>query len=48
MLLVLVSIGFFVIMNPQLFFELSLLWIFGASMGTLLTLEIGIKWQLAR
>lgn len=46
LLLVLVSIGFFVIMNPQLFFELSLLWISGASFGTLFTLEIGTKWQL--
>lgn len=46
LLLVLVSIGFFAIMNSQLFFELSLLWILGASSGTLLTLEIGTKWQL--
>lgn len=44
--LVLGSIGFFVIMNPQLFFELSLLWILGTILGASITLEIGAKLQL--
>lgn len=44
--IVLASIGFFLIMNPQLFFELSLLWIVGAICGATVTLEIGTKFQL--
>lgn len=46
--IVLASIGFFVIMNPQLFFELSLLWIIGAISGAIITLEIGTKLQLSK
>lgn len=46
--IVLSSIGFFVIMNPPLFFELSLLWISGAIIGAGLTLEVGTKLQLVR
>ena len=44
--IVLASIGFFVIMNPQLFFELSLLWITGAIFGATTILEIGTEIQL--
>ena len=44
--IVLASIGFFVIMNPQLFFELSILWIIGAVSGAFITLEVGTKMQL--
>lgn len=44
--IVLVSLGFFLIMNPELFFRLSLLWIIGATLGASLTLEIGTKLQL--
>lgn len=46
--IVLASIGFFVIMNPQLFFELSLLWIIGAISGATITLEVGVKLQLTK
>ena len=46
MIFVLASIGFFVIMNPQLFFELSILWIIGAVSGAFITLEVGTKMQL--
>jgi hypothetical protein len=35
------SIGFFSIMNPNVFLELSLLWLLGAAMGVIFTLEIG-------
>ncbi len=45
---ILISIGFFAIMSPQIFFELSLLWIFGATIGATLALEIGIRLQLAK
>jgi hypothetical protein len=37
--LLLSSIGFFGIMNPNLFLEFSLLWLLGAVMGITLTLE---------
>jgi hypothetical protein len=37
--LILSSIGFFGIMNPNLFLEFSLLWLLGAVMGITLTLE---------
>lgn len=37
--LLLSSIGFFGIMNPNLFLEFSLLWLLGAIMGITLTLE---------
>lgn len=46
--IVLTSIGFFVIMNPQLFFELSILWILGAMSGAFVTLEIGASIQLRK
>jgi hypothetical protein len=39
--LLLSSIGFFSIMNPNVFLELSLLWLLGAAMGVIFTLEIG-------
>lgn len=44
--IVLVSLGFFLIMNPELFLKLSFLWIIGATLGASLTLEIGTKLQL--
>lgn len=46
--ILLVSIGFFSIMNTQLFFELSFLWIFGASAGAMLVLEVGTKIRLTK
>lgn len=46
--LVLLSIGFFAIMSPQVFFELTLLWIIGASIGATLGLELGIRLQSAK
>lgn len=38
--LLLSSIGFFCIMNPSVFLELSLLWLLGATLGVILALEI--------
>lgn len=38
--LLLSSIGFFSIMNSTFFLELSLLWLIGATMGIIMTLEI--------
>jgi hypothetical protein len=46
--IILTSIGFFAIMSPTVFFELSLLWILGATMGASLALEIGIRLQLVK
>lgn len=39
--LILFSIGFFIIFNPNLFVQLSILWIFGAFMGAMISLELG-------
>jgi Ca2+/Na+ antiporter len=39
--IILTSFGFFSIMNPNVFLELSLLWLLGAVMGVIFTLEIG-------
>jgi hypothetical protein len=41
LLLILFTIGFFIIFNPNLFVELSLLWIVGAFSGAFISLEIG-------
>lgn len=41
--LLLGSIGFFGIMNPNLFIEFSLLWLLGAVMGIVGTLEISSR-----
>jgi len=41
--LILSSIGFFGIMNPNLFLELSLLWLLGALTGIILTLEVSSR-----
>ena len=37
--LILSSLGFFSIMNPTLFLEFSFLWLFGAILGVIITLE---------
>ncbi len=37
--LILSSVGFFSIMNPNLFLEISLLWLLGALFGVVVTLE---------
>lgn len=47
-LIILSSIGFFLIMAPPLFFEFSLLWILGAVIGSYLTVELGVKFQLSQ
>lgn len=39
--LILFSIGFFIIFNPNLFVQLSFLWIIGAFLGAVLSIEIG-------
>lgn len=41
--LILSSIGFFGIMNPNLFIEFSLLWLLGAVVGVVLTLEVSSR-----
>lgn len=41
--IILLSIGFFLIMSTNLFFELSFLWILGALAGAMLTIEFGTK-----
>ena len=41
--LLLASIGFFSIMNPQLFVEFSILWLIGAFSGIVLTLEVSSR-----
>ncbi|AUN97277.1 hypothetical protein DOM21_15270 [Bacteriovorax stolpii] len=41
--LILSSIGFFGIMNPNLFIEFSLLWLLGAVLGVILTVEISSR-----
>lgn len=41
MLLLLFTIGFFIIFNPNLFVELTFLWLLGAFAGAFLSLEIG-------
>jgi hypothetical protein len=38
--LILSSVGFFGVMNPGLFLECSLLWLMGAILGIIVTLEI--------
>ena len=42
-ILILSSIGFFSIMNPNLFLEFSLLWLVGAIVGIVLTLEVSSR-----
>lgn len=39
--LILFSIGFFIIFNPRLFIEFSFLWLLGAFIGALISIEIG-------
>lgn len=46
--ILLLSIGFFSIMNTNLFFELSFLWILGASAGAMIILELGTKLLLTK
>lgn len=46
--LLLGSIGFFEIMNPNLFLEFSFLWLFGAVLGILGTLEISKRLVLTQ
>ena len=41
--LILSSIGFFSIMNPNLFLEMSLLWLLGALIGIVFTLEVSSR-----
>jgi hypothetical protein len=41
--LILSSIGFFSIMNPNLFLEFSFLWLAGAILGVVLTLEVSTR-----
>lgn len=41
--LILSSMGFFSIMNPNLFLEFSLLWLLGAIVGIVLTLEVSSR-----
>lgn len=41
--LILSSIGFFGIMTPNLFLDFSLLWLLGAVLGVVLTLEMSSK-----
>ncbi len=41
--LILSSIGFFGIMNPNLFIEFSLLWLLGAVLGVIATVEISSR-----
>ncbi len=41
--LILSSIGFFGIMNPSAFIDFSLLWLLGAILGIVLTLEISSR-----
>lgn len=41
--LILSSIGFFFIMNPNMFLDFSLLWLLGAILGVVLTLEMSSK-----
>ena len=42
-LLILSSIGFFSIMNPNLFLEFSILWLLGAISGVVFTLEVSSR-----
>ncbi|MBC7714950.1 MAG: hypothetical protein H7177_16510 [Rhizobacter sp.] len=42
-LLILASIGFFGIMNPNFFLEFSFLWLLGAILGVVLTLEVSSR-----
>ncbi|MBC7539683.1 MAG: hypothetical protein H7281_12745 [Bacteriovorax sp.] len=42
-LLILTSIGFFGIMNPDFFLEFSFLWLLGAILGVVLTLEVSSR-----
>lgn len=42
--LILSSVGFFSIMNPNLFLEFSLLWLLGALLGVVVTLETTSRW----
>lgn len=39
-LLILSSVSFFIIMKPELFIEFSIMWLIGAVIGSVLTLEI--------
>jgi hypothetical protein len=39
--LILSSLGLFIIYNPRLFIELSLLWVAGAFIGAILSIELG-------
>ena len=41
--LILSSIGFFGIMSPNFFLEFSILWLFGAITGIVMTLEVSAK-----
>lgn len=44
--LLLSSIGFFSIMNPNLFLEFSFLWLFGAILGIILTLKLSFALRM--
>lgn len=44
--IILTSIGFFYVMNPNIFFELSALWLLGALAGSLAMLEI--QWNFKK
>lgn len=48
MTVVLTSIGFFEIMNPNLFLEFSFIWLIGAIVGSMLTLEVSSRLVLKR
>lgn len=48
MTVILTSIGFFEIMNPNLFLEFSFLWLIGAILGSMLTLEMTSRLALKR
>jgi len=39
-MLLLTSVGFFLVMKPELFLEFSLVWLVGAILGTVATVEI--------
>lgn len=41
--MLLTSLGFLIMLNPNMFVQLSLLWLFGAVVGILGTMEIGFR-----